>query len=71
MADLDITSNNLGGTRINLKQGQTISAPNAAIFQSIDTLDTYLLANGYTAASLAPLGKQDKVFAARIKLGLD
>ena len=70
MADRDITSNQLGPTRVVLKAGQTISTGNHSIFQDIGTLKTYLHANGYTAARTAIMTKNDLVFAAREKLGL-
>ncbi len=60
----------IGHGNIIIKSGQSMSPSNYAVFQSETTLETFLLANGYTAAMLKPLGYNDKVYADRIKMGL-
>lgn len=69
-AGRDITGNFLSNKAVNLKQGQTISAANVAIFQDITTLRTYLLTQGYVASTLDKMLKNDLIFAARKKLAL-
>ena len=60
----------VGGTNFVLKAGVTISPAQAAVYQDDTTLETFLLANGYTAARLALLNHNDKVHAVRLKQGL-
>ncbi len=70
MPQLDLTGNNLGHTQIVLKGNQTISAGNAAIFQNIPSMDTFLLSNGWTQVRLDKLGKNDKIFECRRVIGV-
>lgn len=70
MADLDITDNVAGPTRIVLKKGQAITDAQRTAMRSISTLKTYLLANGYTAAQLTAMSKNDMLYAYRLKNSL-
>lgn len=66
----DITANFAGGTSLNLKKNQSISAANLGKLQSVESLETHLLANGYTQAQLNKMTKNDMLFAARKSLSL-
>lgn len=70
MADLDITQNNFSHTGITTDASKSITAGKSAVFQNISTLKTYLLTQGYTAAQLMIMNKNDLIYAARIKQGL-
>lgn len=70
MADLDITQSNAGHTGLALKSSQIpISVTNHDRLQTIDTMKTYLHANGYTAAQTALMSKNDLIYAVRLKVG--
>lgn len=66
---LDISTDQFSGTKVSLKTGQAVDATNYARFQNLTTLETYLLANGYTQATLDKMTKNDKIMAARQKVG--
>jgi hypothetical protein len=70
MADRDITNNNASATGLALKSSQTISTTNHAVFQTIATMKTYLTGQGYTAAQLQIMSKNDMIYACRQKMGL-
>lgn len=70
MADKDITDNVAGSTRIVLKNGQSITDAQRTAMRSVSTLKTYLLANGYTAAQLTAMSKNDMIYAYRLKQNL-
>jgi hypothetical protein len=61
---------NIGSHAVSLKVGTVISPANFAIFQSPATIETYLLANGYTQVQLNSMGYNDQVYAARLNLNL-
>jgi hypothetical protein len=70
----DISAAHFSQTQPVLKTSQKdanggVSAGNYSIFQSIQTVETYLLANGYTQATLDKMNKNDKIYAARLKIG--
>lgn len=50
-----------------LKSDQAISAAEAGEIITPATLTTYLVANGYTAAQVALMNENDKIFAWRQK----
>lgn len=52
-----------------LKSSQTVSNADYAAAQSIDTMEVYLLTQGFTQAQLNVMTKNDKVYAYRIKKG--
>lgn len=66
----DNTANIAGNQNLALKNGQSISAANLPKFQSINSLETHLLANGYTQAKLNAMSKNDMIFAARKTVSL-
>lgn len=47
-----------------------LTSANIAEITNVATLDTDLLANGYTAAQLIGMTENDKIYAWRIKNGL-
>lgn len=53
-----------------IKTKRGVSPTNYAIMQNIGTMTTYLLANGYTAAQLKQMTKNDLVYACKKKLAL-
>lgn len=65
MPHQDITGNNLNRLRIVLKNGQAITDAHEAATDTIASLDTALLANGFTQAKLDCMTKNDKTFAYR------
>lgn len=66
----DNSENQASGSRLTLKSTQApISAGNYAAMQNLTTLETYLLANGYTQAALDKMTKNDKIMAYRNKIG--
>lgn len=69
MPSLDLTGDNAGRTRFVLKSGQSVNATNHAIFQNMATMDTFLLANGWTQARLDKISKNDKIFECRRVIG--
>lgn len=70
MADLDITDNAAGTTRVVRKSGVTHTDLQHTNMRSISKLKTYLLANGYTAAQLTAMTKNDMIYAYRQKQNL-
>lgn len=73
-AQKDISQNHFSNTKPVLKSSQVSAAggiPTASYTESqnIDTLETYLLANGYTQATLNSMNKNDKIYAYRLKKG--
>lgn len=73
-AQADISQNHFSNTKPVLKDSQISAAggvPTAsyAEAQNIDTLETYLLSNGYNQATLNLMTKNDKIFAYREKKG--
>lgn len=60
----DLSKNHLGNIRPTVKGGAIASPANFAIFQTIDTLSTYLQTKGYTEAQLRKMTKNDMSFAA-------
>lgn len=68
----DLSANHLGGAKLvmNTTSATAIPAATAARFQNVATLQTYLLANGYTATQLSTMSKNDLVYAAKLKSGI-
>lgn len=69
MADLDITQDNASNAHLSLIDPLVWSAGQHTILQSIGTMNTYLLANGYTAAQINYMTKNDMLKACREKIG--
>lgn len=61
---------NVGQANIPIKSGQSLTTTQFSVFQNESTMETFLLANGYTEAMLVPLGTNDKIYACRVKMGL-
>jgi hypothetical protein len=70
MPSTSLSPGNIGAHTVSLKAGTTISPANFAIFQSPATMETYLLANGYTQLQLNSMGYNDQTYAIRLKLNL-
>lgn len=66
----DNTTNVAGGAVLPLKKNQVVAAADLAKFQSIDSLETYLLTQGYTQAKLNAMTKNDMIFATRKRLNI-
>lgn len=66
----DNTENRTGVSALPLKKGQAISQANFPKFQTLASLNAYLLTQGYTQDKLDVMGKNDMIFAARKKLSL-
>lgn len=66
----DNTTNVAGGVVLPLKKNQVVAAADLAKFQSIDSLETYLLTQGYTQAKLNAMTKNDMIFATRKRLNI-
>ena len=47
----------------------SIPIANYAALQTINTMEVYLLANGYTQSQLNTMTKNDKIYAYRLKIG--
>lgn len=60
----DKSKNHLGNIRPTVKGGAIATPANYAIFQTIDTLSTFLQTKGYTEAKLREMTKNDMAFAA-------
>lgn len=69
MPQRDISTDHFSGNRITLKSTQSVDATTYARFQSIATLDTYLLGQGFTQATLDKMTKNDKIMEARRRTG--
>lgn len=67
--NVDLNDKDLGRTRATMKASQSVSPTNYAIFQSRQTMETYLLANGWTQKNLDTQTHNDLVFEIRNKLG--
>ena len=65
----DISEVNFSNIKPVLRSEQTVIAADYTAAQNITTLETYLLANGYTQATLDKMTKNDKVLAYRVKKG--
>ena len=70
----DISVGHFSGTVPVLKSSQvtangSVAAASYTEAQSIDSLEVYLLANGYTQAQLNVMSKNDKIYAYRTKKG--
>ena len=73
MADAatDMQGSTLSGKVASIKSTSLpINAATYAIFQNIGTMRTHLLANGYTAAQLQVMNKNDLREACRLGLGI-
>lgn len=71
-ANLDLNPKDLGRNRPTLKESQTVSPTNYAIFQTRDTLETYLKSapgGSFSQAYLDGLTHNDLVAQAREKIG--
>lgn len=65
----DISINQFSNIKPVMKSSQTVSNADYATAQSIDTIEVYLLTQGFTQAQLNVMTKNDKVYAYRIKKG--
>lgn len=71
-ANLDLNAKDLGRTRATLKESQTVTPTNYAIFQTRDTMETYLKSaagGSLSQAYLDGLTHNDLVFECRRKIG--
>lgn len=71
-SNLDLNPKDLGRTRVTLKESQSVSPTNAAIFQTRDTLEAYLKTapgGSFSQAYLDGLTHNDLVAQAREKIG--
>lgn len=66
----DLRAKQMYGQTHALKSSSTVSPANHAILQNQQTMVTYLLANGYTNATIAAMTPNDVVFACKEKLGI-
>lgn len=70
MANRDISQNMLGHTKATFSgSGGQLSDANQNIFKSVDSMKTYLHANGYVASQTNIMTKNDLIKACRTKLG--
>lgn len=66
----DLRAKQMYGQVHTLKSSSSVSPANHAILQNMQTMTTYLLANGYSNATIATMTPNDVVFACKDKLGI-
>jgi hypothetical protein len=68
----DLTAGSLGGKvqPIRTQTATAISAAVAARFQNVGTMQTYLQTQGYTAAQVSAMSKNDLTYATKLKSGI-